>query len=472
MKINYKSDFDFILSITDAEGKEVGWPDYDWRAWFFTDIAANAYEASCIGGKCTNCFNDNRRIHVVFNGHHMSPGVLNVRFDSEFPNAIYPDGFQHISDPIKLDVELVRGQGDKPTQMDVDMMLPYIKGEPFRYEDFTPEQLEALKGPKGDQGEQGNIGPIGPQGPQGPRGERGEQGMPGPQGEPGATGPKGDKGAPLTYSDLTDEDKAELIAPVEEKINTIIAGKQDVFTTSEDLSLNDNKLSLTNLAKVHLFCDLFTEACIVRNMYGFTIAEQYGYARITDGVFDCMLNGLSLTYEEAVRIYNAGPIQSSHTVASLQFSNNYEVRTNLPFKYMGGVVEANYAFVSSTNIEVINARGISLYISTIYNCNKLRRIIHPIRMARNIDNFRRCPRLEDVELIFTNTSPMAVSFADCPLLSLASFQYMVSNTQNKAAVTITVHPEVYAKLTNENNAEWHAVLSAATEKGITFATSA
>ena len=35
------------------------------------------------------------------------------------------------------------------------------KGEPFRFEDFTPEQLAALKGPKGD---------IGPQGPPGPAG--------------------------------------------------------------------------------------------------------------------------------------------------------------------------------------------------------------------------------------------------------------------------------------------------------------
>ena len=32
------------------------------------------------------------------------------------------------------------------------------KGEPFRYEDFTPEQLEALKGPKGDKGEDGTNG--------------------------------------------------------------------------------------------------------------------------------------------------------------------------------------------------------------------------------------------------------------------------------------------------------------------------
>ena len=29
------------------------------------------------------------------------------------------------------------------------------KGDPFRYEDFTPEQLEGLKGPKGDKGEDG-----------------------------------------------------------------------------------------------------------------------------------------------------------------------------------------------------------------------------------------------------------------------------------------------------------------------------
>lgn len=29
------------------------------------------------------------------------------------------------------------------------------KGDPFRYEDFTPEQLTALKGPKGDKGEDG-----------------------------------------------------------------------------------------------------------------------------------------------------------------------------------------------------------------------------------------------------------------------------------------------------------------------------
>ena len=42
------------------------------------------------------------------------------------------------------------------------------KGDAFTYEDFTPEQLAALKGEKGDKGD---AGPQGPQGPQGPAGE-------------------------------------------------------------------------------------------------------------------------------------------------------------------------------------------------------------------------------------------------------------------------------------------------------------
>lgn len=38
---------------------------------------------------------------------------------------------------------------------------PGPKGEPFKFSDFTQEQLNALKGPKGDKGEQGPPGPPG-----------------------------------------------------------------------------------------------------------------------------------------------------------------------------------------------------------------------------------------------------------------------------------------------------------------------
>ena len=55
------------------------------------------------------------------------------------------------------------------------------KGDAFKYSDFTEEQLAALKGPKGDKGE---TGPIGPQGPKGDSGEKGEQGIQGVKGDP------------------------------------------------------------------------------------------------------------------------------------------------------------------------------------------------------------------------------------------------------------------------------------------------
>ena len=55
------------------------------------------------------------------------------------------------------------------------------KGDAFKYSDFTEEQLAALKGPKGDKGE---TGPVGPQGPKGDSGEKGEQGIQGVKGDP------------------------------------------------------------------------------------------------------------------------------------------------------------------------------------------------------------------------------------------------------------------------------------------------
>ena len=96
------------------------------------------------------------------------------------------------------------------------------KGDPFTYNDFTPEQLLALKGENGIDGKsayqiavdkgfagteaewitslKGETGPIGPQGiqgeigPQGLKGDQGERGLTGPQGATGPQGVKGDKG--------------------------------------------------------------------------------------------------------------------------------------------------------------------------------------------------------------------------------------------------------------------------------------
>ena len=56
------------------------------------------------------------------------------------------------------------------------------KGEPFKYSDFTQEQLESLKGPKGDKGDTGEQGIQGPQGEQGIQGIQGDNGLDGKDG--------------------------------------------------------------------------------------------------------------------------------------------------------------------------------------------------------------------------------------------------------------------------------------------------
>lgn len=62
------------------------------------------------------------------------------------------------------------------------------KGDPFTYKDFTAEQLAELKGEKGDVGPQGEQGPKGDTGAIGPQGEKGDVGAAGPQGEKGDKG--------------------------------------------------------------------------------------------------------------------------------------------------------------------------------------------------------------------------------------------------------------------------------------------
>lgn len=56
-----------------------------------------------------------------------------------------------------------------------------------------------------------------------------------------------------------------------------------------------------------------------------------------------------------------------------------------------------------------------------------------------------------------------------PVLRLECFEFLVENAINTTPITVTVHADVFDKLTDEENAEWHAVNVAASEKQITFA---
>ena len=147
-KINYKSDFDFKMKLKDCEEKAVPFPDCDWDAVFWTSSKANAYKASCKGGVYANCRREeDGSMRFIFDNQRLGPGSLKWEPHFELPNGLYPDGVQDLYKPDPLDIELVSGAGDCGDTAEVEAMLPYIKGEPFTYEDFTSEQIADLKRP-------------------------------------------------------------------------------------------------------------------------------------------------------------------------------------------------------------------------------------------------------------------------------------------------------------------------------------
>ncbi len=89
-----------------------------------------------------------------------------------------------------------------------------LKGDPFTYSDFTPEQLEALKGPKGDTGAEGK---------QGLKGDTGEQG---PKGDVGPQGPKGEKGDAGEIPDISN-------LATKNEVSEGLSNKQDRETVVE-----------------------------------------------------------------------------------------------------------------------------------------------------------------------------------------------------------------------------------------------
>lgn len=93
------------------------------------------------------------------------------------------------------------------------------KGDAFTYEDFTQEQLNALRGPQGEPGQKGDKGDaftyadFTQEQLEALRGPQGIQGVPGETGPAGQPGQDGKDGKDFTYEDFTQEQLESLRGP-------------------------------------------------------------------------------------------------------------------------------------------------------------------------------------------------------------------------------------------------------------------
>lgn len=236
--------------------------------------------------------------------------------------------------------------------------------------------------------------------------------------------------------------------------------------------------NISDEARKSLFCDLFNAA-----------AGTAGYAKFTNGVWDCKLNGLTLSYDEAVLIYNV--TISGFTTGAFRET---AIRTNL-YKIGQSYGWGNGAenmpqgvFTNCPLLEVARINksddGVTWASSWRYMFNGCYALHTVIGVLGGDDSNREilignAPKLVKLRI---NRLARNLDIRYSPLWSLESVSYTIENAGNgTTAITITVHADVYAKLTGDTTNEaaaaltadelsqWQALLTKAAGKHIAFA---
>ena len=448
-KINYKSDFDFILHLYDGCGNEVDFPDYDFTATFYTFSKANAFIASKRGEELVNCYNDKGRLHIVCDSHGLAAGELKVDFSVELPDGIYGDGYRRVVTPRELGIMLVCGEGDCPKGKDVEVVVPYVYLSAYElakqagYKGTLEEYTEALNNmPKMVEEAKNVVG-------------RESEVI---------------KSVENLKSEITGaiKDSNNAAGKALEAAGTAIEAVGKIDTTFEKLEAEI--MSELDKSAYKTFDDMWKAAFGIwgdvdhSHMEGDKPAPYYG-------------NELWMTYDEALEVVACGSMDTNQI--GYRYADS-KARTNVPthneprqFSH-GASISGDLPFVGS-NLEVINlcssfsnvmiGGGVKFENSRpLQSLQKCRKIIGKFGFGGNYTAIG-CPLLEDFEW---NYLALDSNIAGIPKASQHSIRFMLVNAANKNHITLTLHNDIYSKIINGED-EWGELLELAASKNISLA---
>lgn len=208
-------------------------------------------------------------------------------------------------------------------------------------------------------------------------------------------------------------------------------------------------------------------------------AGQYGCYNEQTGFFE--LNGLTdITYSEAIEIHATYYGKCIENAVVERLGSNLKMRSQRTFfpRYFDGGVNYTEALrncdklvVAPPMIGVMHNTGWTGRQNLNFNqCTKLEIVSGEIgvgAVSQFDRTFTKCDSLREIRL---SNIKVSVSFEHSPKISIDSLKYTITKATNTSTITITVHPDIYAKLTDETNTEWHQVLIDAAAKNIQFAT--
>lgn len=204
-----------------------------------------------------------------------------------------------------------------------------------------------------------------------------------------------------------------------------------------------------------LFIDMWNEACM---HYPVEMhAQSLGGFDKDTGLF--YISKVKLTEAEARTTLAAGRPQGLDVNSYLK--NNNDIRVNLPSREMNHSVD--YPFYYCRKLEVANAHSMT-FKRPVYGCPALHTINGLVDVGFS-SSLLFCDQPTLRSLTITRLSK-SLNLGNQPLLTADSFRRIIAGAVDEP--TITVHPEVYARLIDPGNAEWNALVGQAAEKQITF----
>lgn len=412
------------------------------------------------------------------------------------PDPIFPDGVRREVWEGSTRLRLVHRGGRRTSVVEIELTLPLVKGEPFTFEDFTPGQIAELQRPaldaasvadktnkavanaevervKAEDVRAGNersrtSNETLRAGAEGLRVEAERQRA--------SAETLREEAEAARQTNETLREKAERARVTEfDGFKDILDGKQDKLSLSPDFALSPKgELSLTDRAKRALFDEMWNAACGSWGHVDHTHVEDDGVER------HYYLNELWLTYAEAIKVWK-------YTAFSNNYTKSY-CRTNIPPK---GIWDSFTPTLWFSDIEVLNilpnhTSNPNIQVSQVATFDwytvKVKRVIGVMKATGKMytPHARYLPTLEEIKI--SNIDRNFQNLANAPKVNYNSWRFFVDNATNTTVITVTVHADVYAKLTgdvsnaacaaltDEERTLWQGILTDAAARDISFAT--
>ena len=268
-------------------------------------------------------------------------------------------------------------------------------------------------------------------------------------------------------------DGAVKASKIKEYVQPDLTAKQDKLVNSADVTVGeDDKLTVTDTAKRKAFDDLWISAASSNGTVDHTHTES-GVSK------PYYLNEVWMTYEEALVVYN-----EKFGKADGLLNRNIRGVTNfapLPDGTIWALTNFTAYYAKVINVGNRLVKSMTTWLNNTPSAIKILGTIDLYYWDSSTSsyNYLNCPSLTTINL---NKLRYDFNIGKLSRISLASMQYMVNNSQATSSITVTVHPDVYAKLTGDTTnaaaaaltsdelAQWQALVTTANSKNISFAT--